>query len=96
MGLISFTADIWSSKGLRPFLALTAHWLGRKGESDQIILRQTLLAFRRIRGAHSGQRLARIVFDILEHAGIERKVSQKNGFHWRTCHLLPGWSHNDG
>lgn len=75
MGLISFTADIWSSKGLHPFLAMTAHWLGRKGEGDQMVLRQALLAFRRIRGAHSGQRLARIVFGILEHAGIQHKVS---------------------
>ncbi|KAJ7091746.1 hypothetical protein C8R44DRAFT_561002, partial [Mycena epipterygia] len=27
IGKISFTADIWSSKGLHPYLAITAHWL---------------------------------------------------------------------
>ncbi|KAJ6570023.1 hypothetical protein B0H10DRAFT_1733768, partial [Mycena sp. CBHHK59/15] len=45
IGLISFTGDIWSSQGLHPFLALTAHWLSRKGESDQVVLCQALLAF---------------------------------------------------
>ncbi|KAJ6540667.1 hypothetical protein B0H19DRAFT_902815, partial [Mycena capillaripes] len=29
LGKISFTGDMWSSKGLQPYLALTAHWLGR-------------------------------------------------------------------
>jgi hypothetical protein len=72
--LISYTADIWSSKGLHPFLALTAHWLSNRGEGDQMKMRQTLLAFRRIRGAHSGQRIAQIVFNILEHAELLSKV----------------------
>jgi hypothetical protein len=39
-----------------------------------VILRQALLAFRRIRGAHSGQRITRIVFNIFENAGIVRNV----------------------
>ncbi|KAJ7130448.1 hypothetical protein C8R44DRAFT_539216, partial [Mycena epipterygia] len=29
LGKISFTGDMWSSKGLQSYLALTAHWLGR-------------------------------------------------------------------
>ncbi|KAF7354446.1 putative AC transposase [Mycena venus] len=70
IGKISFTADIWSSKGLHPYLAITAHWLGPRGDDLQVLLCQTLLAFRRICGAHSGQRIARIVFNILEDAGI--------------------------
>ncbi|KAF7358289.1 putative AC transposase [Mycena venus] len=74
IGKISFTADIWSSKGLHPYLAITAHWLGPRGDDPQVLLRQTLLAFRRIRGAHSGQRIACIVFNILEDAGIVRNV----------------------
>ncbi|KAJ7690407.1 hypothetical protein B0H17DRAFT_911547, partial [Mycena rosella] len=27
IGRISFTANIWSSKGLNAYLAITAHWL---------------------------------------------------------------------
>ncbi|KAJ7686905.1 hypothetical protein B0H17DRAFT_872760, partial [Mycena rosella] len=27
LGKISFTGDMWSSKGLQSYLALTAHWL---------------------------------------------------------------------
>lgn len=74
IGKISFTADIWSSKGMNSYLAITAHWLGPRGDDDQVVLRQALLAFRRIRGAHSGQRIARIVFNIFENAGIVRNV----------------------
>ncbi|KAF9222905.1 hypothetical protein BS17DRAFT_634879, partial [Gyrodon lividus] len=29
MGKISFTADIWSSDSLDPYLAVTAHWIGQ-------------------------------------------------------------------
>jgi hypothetical protein len=56
------------------YLAITAHWLGPRGDDGQVVLRQALLAFRRICGAHSGQRIACIVFNILENAGIVRNV----------------------
>ncbi|KAF9510406.1 hypothetical protein BS47DRAFT_1300302 [Hydnum rufescens UP504] len=29
LGKVSFTADIWSDSRLRPFLAITAHWIQR-------------------------------------------------------------------
>jgi hypothetical protein len=60
---------------MQPYLSLTVHWLGRKGDEAQLLLRQALLAFRRVRGSHSGERLARIVFDICEKADIVEKVS---------------------
>ncbi|KAJ7083216.1 hypothetical protein C8R44DRAFT_652290, partial [Mycena epipterygia] len=28
LGKISFMMDVWSSKALEPYLAVTAHWLG--------------------------------------------------------------------
>jgi hypothetical protein len=74
VGKISFTADIWSSKGMHSYLAITAHWLGPRGDDGQVVLRQALLAFHHIRGAHNGQQIARIVFNILENAGIIRNV----------------------
>jgi hypothetical protein len=73
LGKISFTVDMWSSAGMQPYLSVTIHWLGWKEE--QVLLRQALLAFRRVRGAHSGQRLARIIFDICEKAAIIEKVT---------------------
>ncbi|KAF9220320.1 hypothetical protein BS17DRAFT_643330, partial [Gyrodon lividus] len=29
VGAISFTADIWLSESLNPYLAVTAHWIGQ-------------------------------------------------------------------
>ena len=59
---------------MNSYLAITAHWLGPRGDDEQVVLRQALLAFRHIRSAHSGQQIARIVFNILENAGILRNV----------------------
>ena len=59
---------------MQPYLSITIHWLGRK--EDQVLLRQALLAFRRVRGSHSGERLARIVFQICEQAEILDKVME--------------------
>ncbi|KAI9566229.1 hypothetical protein HD554DRAFT_2040447 [Boletus coccyginus] len=33
MSEISFTADIWLSESLDPYLAITAHWIGQEIES---------------------------------------------------------------
>jgi hypothetical protein len=74
LGKISFTMDVWSSKALQPYLAVTAHWLGLRAGTSQPALHQALLAFRRIRGAHSSQRMARIIFNILDLADIPHKV----------------------
>ncbi|KAJ7622680.1 ribonuclease H-like domain-containing protein [Mycena rosella] len=51
LGKTSFTVDMWSSKGMQPYISITIHWLGPK--EDQVLLRQALLAFRRVHGAHS-------------------------------------------
>ena len=53
---------------MQPYLSITIHWLGPK--ESQIVLRQALLVFRRVRGSHSGERLAWIIFNICEQAGI--------------------------
>jgi hypothetical protein len=63
----------------------TAHWLSPRGDDPQVSLHQTLLAFHHIRGAHSGQRIAHIVFNILEDAEIVRNVnSYPDGFVFKT------------
>jgi hypothetical protein len=60
---------------MQPYFAITAHWFGRRLDTNQVLLHQALLAIRRIRGAHSGQRVARVVFDVMDQAGILRKVN---------------------
>ncbi|KAG2740808.1 hypothetical protein P692DRAFT_201665167, partial [Suillus brevipes Sb2] len=44
-GKISFTSDLWSDPKLRPFLALTAHWLARETANSSLVLKGTLIAF---------------------------------------------------
>ena len=73
LGRLSFTADMWSSAGMHPYLAITVHWLARR-EDNTVVLQQALLVFRRVCGAHSGTRLARIVVNIFESAGIVSKA----------------------
>ncbi|KAJ7118153.1 hypothetical protein C8R44DRAFT_625973 [Mycena epipterygia] len=46
LGKISFTMDVWSSKALQPYLAVTAHWLGLRAGTSQPALHQARLAFR--------------------------------------------------
>jgi hypothetical protein len=74
LGRLSFTADMWSSLGMHPYLAITVHWLSRRPDTCHVVLRQALLAFRRVRGAHSGARISRIVMGILDAAEIVDKV----------------------
>jgi hypothetical protein len=44
LGKISFTADIWSDPQLRPFLAITAHWIQHL-DNGTLALRADLVAF---------------------------------------------------
>lgn len=85
---------------MHPYLAMTAHWLGPRGDDHQVLLRQALLAFRRIRGAHSGQRIARIVYNILENADIINKVGHFSFFPppliRKPTQLLSGWAFYPG
>ncbi|CAK5276396.1 unnamed protein product [Mycena citricolor] len=74
LGEISFTLDLWSSKGMYPYLAVTLHWLARNGQTKANYIRHALLAFRRVRGSHSGTRIARIMIQILSAAGIVEKA----------------------
>jgi hypothetical protein len=65
--------DIWSTKRRHGYLALTGHWIVE--ENGTLVLKIALLGFHRLRGSHKGERLARIVFTLLERAGITEKVS---------------------
>lgn len=74
LGRLCFTGDMWSSLGMHPYLAITIHWLSCRPDTGHVVLQQALLAFRCVRGAHSGARLLRIVMGILESAEIVDNV----------------------
>jgi hypothetical protein len=84
-GQVSATLDGWSSLARDPYLGVTVHWVHNPVESPtEWSLRTLLLAFREVKGNHSGANLARLVMEILKEAGMTSKVrvvSQK--------HLIP-------
>ncbi|KAG2352359.1 hypothetical protein BDR07DRAFT_1188577, partial [Suillus spraguei] len=44
-GKISFTSDLWSDQKLRPFMALTAHWIAKEEQTSVLILKAALIVF---------------------------------------------------
>jgi hypothetical protein len=73
LGIISYTADIWSDDNLHPFLAITAHWI-KRGSNGSLIMRADLVAFTYIPGSHSGENIAKATLAALEHGGLLDKV----------------------
>jgi len=74
MGQVSFTMDIWSDQNRQPFLAMTAHWIVKRGDTDALVLRAALIAFHCLSGRHDGMSLADTVLRLLDRAGITTKV----------------------
>jgi hypothetical protein len=75
MGKISLTTDIWSDLLLRPYLAVTAHYLSKDQASGALLLRAALIAFRYVPESHTGKNLADILLSLLHRAGIVTKAS---------------------
>ncbi len=61
MGRVSFTADIWSDPNRRPFLGMTAHWIGKIEGTTSLQLKASLIAFHRLHGNHDRESLASTV-----------------------------------
>ena len=74
VGRISFTMDIWSDQNRRGHLALTAHWIATIIGTTSLKLEADLIAFHRIHGDHDGESLATILLQLLDRAGVTRKV----------------------
>ncbi|KIK80920.1 hypothetical protein PAXRUDRAFT_157341 [Paxillus rubicundulus Ve08.2h10] len=72
MGEISFTADIWSSESLDPYLAVTAHWIGQDTETGmcKLSFKSALITFHYIPGSHIGVMITRALLHLIDHAGI--------------------------
>lgn len=78
LGRISFTADIWSDKSRRSYLAITAHWMAKVEEVSSFKLKVALIAFQRLGGRHDGESLALTVLSLLDRAGVTTKVCYNN------------------
>ncbi|KIK77306.1 hypothetical protein PAXRUDRAFT_167301, partial [Paxillus rubicundulus Ve08.2h10] len=72
MGEILFTADIWSSNSLNPYLAVTAHWIGQDSTTGicKLSFECALVAFHYILGSHTGAELAKMLLHLIDHASI--------------------------
>jgi hypothetical protein len=68
--------DLWSNSNLRPFLALTAHWLGRDAPGSPLRLKTALFAFHNVMGKHDGKNLADISVHLMDRAGMTANVHQ--------------------
>ena len=54
-------------------MGVTAHYIVR--DHGNLLLRSGLLAFRHIKGSHTGENLARILFGIIREMEITHRVS---------------------
>ncbi|KAH9025839.1 hypothetical protein EDB85DRAFT_1820038, partial [Lactarius pseudohatsudake] len=64
-GRISFTADIWSSASLTPYLAVTSHWIART-PNNNLSLKAALIGFHRLAGAHTGTNIAEAILSLID------------------------------
>ncbi|KIK19935.1 hypothetical protein PISMIDRAFT_43100, partial [Pisolithus microcarpus 441] len=58
VGVISFTADVWSADKLDSYLAMMAHWIGHESGnapcSSQLAMKAALIAFHYLPSSHMG------------------------------------------
>ena len=66
---ISIAADTWTSPNKIAFLAVVGYWI-----TDDWELREVLLGFEQIHGAHTGKNLAELVGGILKRYGVESQL----------------------
>jgi len=77
MGKISFTMDMWTDFNLKPYMAVTAHWLEwstSERQQQKLNLRTDLIGFVHVPGSHTGEHLAEVFIWILERLKITKKV----------------------
>ena len=75
---MSFTTDLWSDPDLKPYMAVTAHWLENiqsPGGAKRLTLRASLIGFLHLPGSHTGENLDDALFFIIKRSGLQNKVS---------------------
>jgi len=67
---------MWTDPDLKPYMAVTAHWLefGGTHSEKKLILRASLVGFLHLPGTHTGERLAEAFYFIIKRTGLENKV----------------------
>jgi len=68
-GKISFTTDIWTSPSAKSFLSLTAHFINKKWELQNIII-----DFIQIHDSHTGKNIKNVFVSCLDNLSIQNKV----------------------
>ncbi|KAJ2923582.1 hypothetical protein H1R20_g13520, partial [Candolleomyces eurysporus] len=80
VGRISLTTDLWSDTNLRPFMAVTAHWIEAQtvqtteGPVTNLALRADLIAFHNMPGRHTGEHLGTALLHVLDRLNIAAKI----------------------
>ncbi|KAI6101866.1 hypothetical protein F5141DRAFT_1218057 [Pisolithus sp. B1] len=74
VGVISFTADVWSADKLDSYLAMTAHWIGHELgnalHSSQLTMKAALITFHYLPTLHMGKELAKTILHLIDCAKI--------------------------
>jgi hypothetical protein len=60
-GHVSLTMDAWTANNHIPYLGVTAQWIDHSWR-----IQNKVLAFRRLRGSHTGENLAAVVHNVLQ------------------------------
>lgn len=83
IGLIATCGNLWSADNNKvPYFGTTAAYIllvKQKGERPRWVLKNTILGFRAVEGAHDGDNLGRYFFGLCRRAGIinvEKKISK--------------------
>jgi len=66
---ISIAVDAWTSPNKIAFLAIIGYWI-----TDDWELKEVLLGFEHIQGAHTGENMARVIGRVLKDYGIEGQL----------------------
>jgi hypothetical protein len=72
VGALHFTADMWSDRRRRSYICITVHWIAfqRPAERAGLEFKSSLLAFQALPGRHTGKRIAKAVYRLLNRAGV--------------------------
>ncbi len=66
---ILFTTDIWTSPSAKSFLSLTAHFINKKWELQNVII-----DFIQIHDSHTGENIKNVFVSCLDNLSIQNKV----------------------
>jgi hypothetical protein len=69
---------MWSDPDLKPYMAVTAHWVesvqSKGTQKKKLTLRADLIGFVHVPGSHTGDRLAQVFYFIINRMGLVKKV----------------------